>query len=327
MLKIYLIFCFLALSMVLPCGAQVVQAVSLAGGYGTSISKTISGVVAGNAIFAYVAGGTSATSYSISDKVNTYTTVLPFNQSTSYPGVDSQAWVATGVSGGNYTVTVTFNGGGGGPFLILLELSGLASSPFDQSGSRNSSGGTLTVGPVSTTSADEILIGTGYSIDGAVTLTPGSGYAIPANGSLSANVQAAAVEYQVVSSIASYSATMLESANANSWTMHLCTLKLATQSGGGGGVPAPPGSLAAVPAAVLVWTSSTSAGVTENNVYRSSTSGGPYTPIGNVILSGATTQTFLDLNVVSGQTYYYVVTALVGTVESAYSNQVTTTVP
>lgn len=74
----------------------------------------------------------------------------------------------------------------------------------------------------------------------------------------------------------------------------------------------------------LSWTQSTSTGVTTNNVYRATTSGGPYAVIYS---SAAPATTYTDNSVASGSTYYYVVTALVGSEESAYSNQVTAVIP
>ena len=72
----------------------------------------------------------------------------------------------------------------------------------------------------------------------------------------------------------------------------------------------------------LSWTASTTSGVTYN-VYVGSVSGGPYNKIGNT----ATLQ-FQDVNATAGNTYYYVVTALDSTGdESAYSNQVSATIP
>ena len=76
--------------------------------------------------------------------------------------------------------------------------------------------------------------------------------------------------------------------------------------------------------ATLTWTASTSS-VVGYNVYRATVSGGPYTMI-NTALEAATSYT--DLNVQAGQTYYYVVTAVNSSgVESAYSSQVTATIP
>jgi fibronectin type 3 domain-containing protein len=76
--------------------------------------------------------------------------------------------------------------------------------------------------------------------------------------------------------------------------------------------------------ATLTWTASTSV-VVGYNVYRSSISGGPYTKLNSSIDASTS---FIDTSVVSGQTYYYVVTAVdSNNVESAYSNQVTATIP
>jgi fibronectin type 3 domain-containing protein len=74
----------------------------------------------------------------------------------------------------------------------------------------------------------------------------------------------------------------------------------------------------------LSWTQSTTPGITSNCVYRSVTSGGPYTQL--ACSTGASTQ-YTDSTVVGGNTYYYVVTALVNTQESNYSNQVQAIIP
>ena len=84
--------------------------------------------------------------------------------------------------------------------------------------------------------------------------------------------------------------------------------------------PAAPTKLSAVGAkrkVMLNWTQSSTAGVTQNNVYRSTTSGGPYSRIATI---GANTS-YSDTQVAGGTTYYYVVTAVSGGGESARSNQ------
>ena len=74
----------------------------------------------------------------------------------------------------------------------------------------------------------------------------------------------------------------------------------------------------------LSWTESAS-GVSGFNVYRSSTSGGPYARVNTTLLSGTT---FNDQNVQAGQTYFYVTTAVnSGSVESNYSNQAEAVIP
>ncbi|MFZ0821189.1 MAG: choice-of-anchor D domain-containing protein [Candidatus Acidiferrales bacterium] len=74
----------------------------------------------------------------------------------------------------------------------------------------------------------------------------------------------------------------------------------------------------------LSWTASTSS-VVGYNVYRSTTSGGPYTLLTSSPVSGVT---YTDSTVASGVTYYYVVTAVNSSgTESVYSNEASAIVP
>lgn len=74
----------------------------------------------------------------------------------------------------------------------------------------------------------------------------------------------------------------------------------------------------------LSWDASTSQ-VVGYNVYRGTASGGPYTKL---TPSATTTTVYTDSSVQSGQTYYYVTTAVdSGNVESTYSNQATAAIP
>jgi len=75
----------------------------------------------------------------------------------------------------------------------------------------------------------------------------------------------------------------------------------------------------------LAWTASASTDVAGYNVYRGTQSGGPYTEIGST--NSATTD-YTDLSVMSGDTYYYVVTAFDSSNEqSPYSNQAAAVIP
>jgi hypothetical protein len=77
--------------------------------------------------------------------------------------------------------------------------------------------------------------------------------------------------------------------------------------------------------AALTWINSTSANVTGYNVYRSAASGGPYSKLNSSLVSGTS---YTDSTVQSGQTYYYVSTAVDNTsAESSYSNQSQAVVP
>ena len=74
----------------------------------------------------------------------------------------------------------------------------------------------------------------------------------------------------------------------------------------------------------LTWTASTSA-VSGYNVYRSTTSGGPYTKLNSSLIA---TTTYVDSTVQASTTYFYVVTSVDSSnVESANSTEVSVTVP
>jgi hypothetical protein len=87
---------------------------------------------------------------------------------------------------------------------------------------------------------------------------------------------------------------------------------------GGGFTPPPqpplaPENLAATAGygkVFLTWTASASPGVTNYNIKRATSSGGPYT---NNIIGSSTTTTYTDTNVADGATYYYVVSAVSST--------------
>jgi hypothetical protein len=87
----------------------------------------------------------------------------------------------------------------------------------------------------------------------------------------------------------------------------------------GTGVQSPPGSHSVV----LSWLASSSPNILAYNVYRATSSSGPFTKIGNV--AGTT---FTDTTVQSGQTYFYEVTAVDNTnMESSPSATVSASVP
>jgi len=75
----------------------------------------------------------------------------------------------------------------------------------------------------------------------------------------------------------------------------------------------------------LSWNASTSQNVIGYNIYRGLKSGGPYSKI-NPVLNASTAYT--DTSVASGNTYYYVTTAVNSSdEESGYSNQATAAIP
>jgi hypothetical protein len=81
----------------------------------------------------------------------------------------------------------------------------------------------------------------------------------------------------------------------------------------GTAIPPPP------PVVSLNWGSSPSAGVFGYNLYRATSSSGPYARLNSSVVAGTS---FTDENVSLGQTYYYVATAVDSQgIESTYSNE------
>ena len=71
----------------------------------------------------------------------------------------------------------------------------------------------------------------------------------------------------------------------------------------------------------LTW--NPSKGATSYNVYRGTIHGGPYAKMAN----GLTSATYTDVQVTHNQTLYYVTTAVNGSNESPYSNEVAAVIP
>ena len=85
------------------------------------------------------------------------------------------------------------------------------------------------------------------------------------------------------------------------------------------------GAAGAPHSVTLTWTASTSPNVTGLNIYRAAAAGGPYTKINSYLVVGTS---FTDSNVLAGQTYRYVATAVDNTnAESSYSNEASATIP
>ncbi len=68
----------------------------------------------------------------------------------------------------------------------------------------------------------------------------------------------------------------------------------------------------------LDWTPSTSGGISQQRIYRSTTSGSGYTQVGTL---SASATNYLDTRLSNGTTYYYVIRAFNGATESGNSNQ------
>jgi hypothetical protein len=86
--------------------------------------------------------------------------------------------------------------------------------------------------------------------------------------------------------------------------------------------PAPPPTVAH--SVHLNWAPSNSTGVLGYNVYRGTQSGGPYVRLNPALLANPD---YLDATVLSGQTYYYAVTAVSAVMESGRSAEAVAAIP
>jgi hypothetical protein len=199
--------------------------------YGALFPATLTQVVSGVA-------DTKTNTYAASTSVQTYTDP---SGNVGALVVWAAPNIASATAGAN-TVTVTMNGAVSFFIIGVLEYSGMAtSSPVDVTVSNTGSGTvTATTGPVSTTNANDLLIGGFSMIDGAsaaVTYT-------------SRIVQyTLLVEDLIVSSTGSQTATGT-SASTNGWAAQLVAFK-AAGSGGGGGKGSLLGTYAATGSSVI----------------------------------------------------------------------------
>ena len=160
-----------------------------------------------------------------------------------------------------------------------------------QTSSLSASGASVTVSSASLTSAEFSLTGISFPV------TIPAGQSVPVTLTFGPQSSGAASAVLSVSSNA---------ANAAAQTLN------------GVGVVPTPHSVS------LSWTDADS-GVVGYNVYRGSASGGPYTQINSALES---TPAYSDNSVASGQTYYYVTTAVDGSgAESGYSNEAEGVIP
>ncbi len=216
---------------------------------------------------------------------------------------------ATGSAGGSVSIT---SNAPGSPLTIALSGTGvtatflLTANPTSLSfgsvnlGSNSSLSGSLTNTGNSNVSISSVTVaGAGFSASGVTagaTLTP--------NQTVTVNVTFAPAS---VSSVTG-TVTVVSNASNSPTTLALSGtgVQLTTHS------------------AALTWVASTSV-VVGYNVYRGTAAGGPYTKLNATPVAPVN---YTDSTVVSGQIYFYVVTAVdANSIESVFSNEVTAAIP
>ncbi len=182
--------------------------------------------------------------------------------------------------------------------LILITSFFLASSAWGQNGSANSAAASYTFAS-KTSAAAAALNACDLNSDGTVNVV---------DGQLAVNMYLG-----------------LTPCTANVVGLGICTTdvvnRVITAALGGTCVTIVP----PVHSVTLNWIASVSVNISGYNIYRSTTSGGPYGKLNSTLAAGTT---FLDSTVVAGQTYYYVATAVdISNNESAFSTEAQAVVP
>ncbi|HXJ58831.1 MAG TPA: family 16 glycosylhydrolase [Verrucomicrobiae bacterium] len=218
---------------------------------------------------------------------------------------------------------VTSVPGSGQPDLIVTDLSWSPANPAPGNGVTFSA--TIkNQGTAATPSG--VIHGVLFSVDGTpvtwsdnstASLAPGASRVVTANGgpSGSSTWTATAGTHTILANVDDVN--RIAESNENNNTLS------APMTVGGATPPAPPTSLSATVGkkkVTLHWVQSTSANLTQNKIYRSTTgSGGPYSLRATI----AATTSYTETGLTSGQEYFYVVTAVNSSgQESAFSNYI-----
>ena len=228
-------------------------------------------------------------------------------------------------AGGSASLSVTFAPSTTGTDNATLSLSSNASDPsvgVSLTGNGTTSSGNLGVTPGSM-SFGSVTVGTTQTQSGSVTASGGSVTLSAASSSNSVftlggvTLPVTLAAGQSVPFTVTFAPTTSGTASANiSFFTSTSTSALEPANGSGANIQH---------TVDLSWNASTSTSITGYNVYRGALSGGPYSKINFAL---ATSMSYSDSTVQSGQTYYYATTAVdTAGVESSYSNEVQVVVP
>jgi ASPM-SPD-2-Hydin domain-containing protein len=212
---------------------------------------------------------------------------------------------ATGSVNGSITVTSSANN-------AVIQLSGTGGS----SGSLSASPSTLSFGTV-TVGATKSMTGTITAGGSGVTVSSG----VPSTGEFVLSGISFPFSLSAGQS-KSYTVTFKPQSSGTA------TASLKFTTGGGATVSESltgSGAAASSHSVSLNWIASTSGTVVGYNVYRGTTTGGPYSKINSALESSTN---YVDASVLAGKTYFYVVTAVNGSgSQSGFSNQVKAIIP
>jgi hypothetical protein len=210
--------------------------------------------------------------------------------------------ISSALANGN-SVTVTFTTAANYPDIRIAEYSGLDTvNPFDVGVGAVGNSSTGSSGPVTTTNANDLLIGANVVQTG----TPGAGTGFTSR--IITNPDSDILEDRVVSAISSYSASAPVSPSAQ-WVMQIAAFKAA----GSAPTPTAPTNLAAVAASPvqvnLTWAAATESGGTINQYMIERCAGvncgntpSNFSQIGT---TPATTTSYSDIGLLGSTSYTY----------------------
>ena len=271
-------------------------------GSNAKLSETVTNT--GGSTVAISSASVGNAAYSISGL--TLPTNLSAGQSVTF-NVTFEPGTATSIT----TNLTLVSNAGNSPLIIALSGTGTAPGQLGISPA-NLNFGDVVVGASSTLSSSLNATGAAVTVSSATSSSPEftiNGLSLPTVLSAGQSVPYSVTFAPQTSGTAT--ATLTFVSNASNSPTH--------QTSSGNGTPPPQHSVG------LSWKASSSQDVVGYNVYRGGVSGGPYSKI-NTSLDASTDYT--DNQVVAGQTYYYVTTAVDGNaVESGYSNQAQAVIP
>ena len=272
-----------------------------------------------------VLGGSQTQRLTLSNSGGSSLTISGATVSGTVYSVSGLTFPYTLTAGSSATLSVTFAPAVAGTNTATLTLASNASDPsiaVSLTGTATTSSGTLGVAPGSM-SFGTVTIGTTQIQTGAITASGGSVTLSSASSSNSAfTISGLALPLtlaagQSVPYTVSFAPTATGTSSANiSFFTSSSTSASQTASGSGA---------ATQHMVELSWNASTSTSVVGYNVYRGTATAGPFSKI-NPALNAS--MNYTDNTVQSGQTYYYMTTAVDSSgVESSYSNQAQAVVP
>ncbi len=203
-----------------PSSIAKVQSKSVQGSSVSSLATSFASAnTAGNLLVVYIRISSSNQTVTIKDSIgNKYTKAV--SQVQNADGHQSYIFYAPNGQTGNNTVTATFSGTNGHPWLALYEFSGVTT--LDKTASAQGSGTAPIAATVNTTAANELIFsGAGFANNWGGTVSAGAGLSLDQQNT---STSRAVTEFRIVSSAGAYTGGFSLNTGA-AWSSVLVTFK------------------------------------------------------------------------------------------------------